>query len=166
MKWLSYDDTKFLDDWFLKGALNIETWAEHWIGEWEPSMSYCWECGGMQLDLLKESGVVDMNVQLDGGWCIEGDDIPFCDGGQCDRVLRNSLTDAGCQSELEHFMQHTPSSDFDRYRMREVVCSIGWNKIIWNLRSNARTGRYSSGTPLKSHQNLHEIGHRIIKTLQ
>lgn len=78
--------------------------------------------------------------------------------GQCDRLLENYLTTEGCSGVLEHFIMHTPSNDMDRYCMYEVVSSIGWFSMKYDL--NERRSYVNEDSEI--HRMLHKIGRQLV----
>ena len=122
---ISKSDQKKLETLFNAGAEKVESETEHWISGADESLSYCYDCAFKEVEqLLKKNPSGEYIV--DGGWGIEGDSTPFCE--ICDKLLENTLTDYGCESEVDHFLDHgfDPKSDDDCRAMSEVISSKAW----------------------------------------
>ena len=107
-------------------ASKFETKREHWIHGYDEGLSYCRECAEKKIaELLKEEPKAD--YCLDGGWGSEGDSFAMCEGCQCD--LDNSLTDYGCEYELEHWESlKTIELNADLgHSFQEIISCQGWS---------------------------------------
>ncbi|MFT3992509.1 MAG: hypothetical protein QM680_14000 [Luteolibacter sp.] len=157
--WLTDAEKDRLEAIFDAGSARVETADEHWIHGWDEGQSFCRECAEKKIEeLLAEKPEAD--ICLDGGWGIEGDSLEFCE--TCSRRLWNSLTQYGCESEVDHFEDNgfDPADDDDCYSMERVVSSEGW-------------GPYEDlpGSPYEKEQRheyytrLHNLGRRILANL-
>jgi len=121
-------DREKLEVQFNTGASKIPSEPEHWINGADGGLSYCLDCCKKEVErLLKKEP--DGEYTVDGGWGTEGDSTPFCE--VCGKLLENTLTDYGCEAEVEHFLSNgfDPESDDDCRAMSEVISARGWE--LW-----------------------------------
>ena len=157
---MTEDETKKCDALFEAAAARVEAWPNHWITGADID-DYCYECAVKRLDELKQSDPTGEYI-LDGGWSSESDSTPFC--GTCDKLLDGSLTQCGCESEIEHFMEYPvdPKSDDDLRAMSEVISSSGWM-----FPEGQRFESDSEKERLKEYyKDLHQVGLAFLKKLR
>jgi hypothetical protein len=122
---VSDSDRERVESHLLKRAVKVKTLPERWIHGHEEGESYCPRCAAAKLaELLIAKPDGDYAV---GGSCeSEGDSTPFCES--CGTRLRNTLTDYGCESELDHFQLYgfDPSDADDCYSLLACINSRGW----------------------------------------
>ena len=147
---ISKSDQKKLETLFNAGAEKVESEPEHWISGADEGMSYCYDCAEKEVEqLLKKNPAGEYIV--DGGWGIEGDSTPFCE--ICDKLLENTLTDYGCESEVDHFLDHgfDPKYDDDCRAMSEVISSKAWEPC--------------ENEDIEYFANLHKLCGKILESL-
>lgn len=105
-------------------AERYEVKPEHWIHDWDESLSFCFECAEKKVAELLASEPGE-DYLIDGGWRTEGDSQAFCETCQC--PLDNSYTGYACEQELDHFEEHgfDPASPDDCHAVLEVLMSEG-----------------------------------------
>ena len=131
-EYISEADQEKLAPLFDGGAARVPSEPEHWIHNADEGESYCYECCKKEVKrLLKENP--DGEYCVDGGWGTDGDSTRFCE--KCEKLLENSLTDYGCEAELEHFLEFgfDPKCDDDCRAMSEVISSRGWRPIKYDF---------------------------------
>ena len=108
-----------LEEVFLDGAMRVSEKTEHWISGHDEGESYCFDCAEKKVGELR---TLNPNEQycVDGGWGTDGDSTPFCE--MCHHRLDNSLTQYGCEAEVEHFLEYgfraqSPVNCLDMYRV-------------------------------------------------
>ena len=122
------EDREKLEALFEAGAAKVESESEYWIHNGDEGLSYCRECCEKEVKrLLKENPQGEYCV--DGGCGTEGDSTPYCK--TCGKLLENTLTEYGCEAEVDHFIENgfdSGSSD-DCRAMSEVIRARGWEPI-------------------------------------
>ena len=158
---LSAAEQEMLSKFFEEGWSRVEDHDEHWIHGWDrdhyESISYCYECAEKEIEkLLKEDPEGEWIV--DGGWGGEADSTPFCEG--CGKLLSASLTNYGCESELEHFTYNgfNVASDEDRRAMHEVIESRGWEE-------GEHSGDYERKKSEQYYAKLHALARKILQAI-
>jgi hypothetical protein len=148
-----------LEELFNAGASRTEEEDEHWVGGGDEGQSYCYKCCKKRVaELLKEEP--DGDYHVDGGWGTESDSTPFCE--TCQTLLRASLTQYGCESEVEHFLENgfDPKCDMDCYSMERVISSGGWKPYHFENEPAYKTEKKE-----KYFTDLHALGRRILDAL-
>jgi len=149
---------------FDAGAARVPAAPEHWIcgsnRDHDESTSYCYECAEKEIAKLKQADP-EGEWLVDGGWGNEGDSTPFCEG--CGKLLSNTLTNYGCEAEVDHFTEHgfDPASDDDCRAMSEVISARGWEE--WSGRVFER--EYERRNSEKYFSDLHALGRQILAKL-
>ena len=113
-----------LQDLIAPCAAQFETVPEHWIHDWDESLSFCRECAEKKIAELLEAEP-DAEYMLDGGWRTKGDSQAFCE--TCGKALDNAFTDYAVESEIQHFETYgfdTNSPD-DCYAVLNVIYALG-----------------------------------------
>jgi hypothetical protein len=132
-------DRERLERVFSAGAARITLKDEHWIHGNDEGLSYCHACATSKVaELLRAEP--DGEYEVDGGWGIEGDSLETCE--HCHVRLSNSLTNYGCESELEAHMGYgfDPADNDACYSLERCISSRGWepwkfsNMRAWELR--------------------------------
>jgi hypothetical protein len=122
---LSESEREQVEALFNAGAARMTADDEHWIHGHDEGLSYCYECATKKVaELLEKEPSADYCV--DGGWRSESDSTPFCES--CSKLLDASLTEYGCEAELDQFTTYgfDPKSDDDCRAMSEVINAMGW----------------------------------------
>lgn len=129
MKELTATERMRLEELFYSGWLHISEEDEHWIHGYDEGLSYCRECAVKKVKELRKSDP-DREYSIDGGWGTDGDSTPFCE--TCGQRLSNTLTQYGCESEVDHFLMYgfDPMSPYNCLDMHGVVESSGWEPFI------------------------------------
>jgi len=156
---LTDDECDSLHDLFNAGAARINDEPEHWIGGADEGLSYCYKCAKKEVaKLLKKEP--DAEYCVDGGWGSDSDGTPFCE--ICQKLLRASLTQYGCSSEVAHFTENgfNAQSDMDCYCMERVISSSGWRPYTFDGEETYRTKEKE-----KYFKDLHALGRRILDAL-
>lgn len=154
---LSEAERERLEELFNAGAARMDAAPEHWIHGADEGLSYCYECAEKEVaKLLKEEP--DGKYCVDGGWGTTNDSTPFCES--CQKLLSSSLTDYGCEAEVDHFTAHgfDPKSDDDCRAMSEVVSARGWEE--WSGR--VFECEYQRTKSEKYFADLHALGRAIL----
>jgi len=149
-----------LETLFNAGASRVPSEPEHWIHNADEGLSYCYECCEKEVKrLLKENPKGEYCV--DGGWGTDGDSTPFCE--ICHKLLENTLTDYGCEAEVEHFMDNgfDPNSDDDCRAMSEVIGGRGWEP----LQDLIYRDKYEEKSALQYFTDLHKLCKSILMQL-
>ena len=163
MNYITEQERTILEKLFNEGAGRVESEAEYWVGGDDDAQgeSFCLECCEKEVERQKKEDPSGDYI-VDGGWDQEGDGTPFCE--TCHQLLSNSLTDWGCESEVEHFLLHgfDPKSDDDCRAMDEVILARGWEPFenqTWKDESEKEDC-------LRYFENLHTVCRVILKTLE
>lgn len=166
----------FADSIPLMGELDFEYWIENdsdntEVATWDveevvdgDSDSFCRNCAEIVLKRLQEK-FPDKECIICDGYGIEGDSVPFC--GVCLERLENTLTDYGCESELEYFLAQGFDVDCadDRYSMHHVLFSMSW-RGAWDLFHRYEWERdYQCKDRIQRHRDLHRLGRQILLQL-
>ncbi len=160
MKTISKKDQKKLETLFNAGASKIPSEPEHWINGADAGLSYCFDCCEKEVErLLKENP--DGDYSVDGGWDIEGYYTPYCE--TCGKLLENTLTDCGCEEEVEYFLMNgfDPKSNYDCRAMSEVISARGWE--FWPGRIYRVP--YEEKQDLAYFESLHKLCTEILKNI-
>ena len=154
-EYISVSNREKLEVLFDAGEAKISSEPEHWISGPDGGASYCLECCEKEIEKLSRENPGE-DYCVDGGWCIEGDFTPFCE--ICQKLLVNTLTDYGCESEVEHFLEQgfDAESNDDCRAMSEVISSRGWEPICQN---------YKNDMEKKEDLNYFEDLHKLCKTI-
>ena len=161
---LSESEREALSEYFAEGWRRVKTDDEHWIHgcnrDHDEGLSYCYECAEKEIEKLTKEDPEGEWI-LDGGWGGESDSTPFCEG--CGKMLSASLTNYGCEAELQHFLENgfDVTSDEDRRAMHEVIESRGWEECEHRTFSRDYERRESE----RYFADLHVLGRRIQTTL-
>lgn len=156
---LAEKEQERLDAHFMAVA-STDTESEYWIHGSDEGQSYCRECAHKKVKELKEKQPgADINV--DGGYGTEGDSTPFC--SVCQKRLENTLTQYGCESELEHFQGNgfKIDSEDDCYSMQQVIDSSGWGPLEFEHESE-----HEKKERKEYYERLHSLGHKILADLK
>jgi hypothetical protein len=156
---ISHDDRKRLERVFSAGASRVTLKDEHWIHGHDEGTSFCHACATSKVaELLRAEP--DEEYQVDGGWGIEGDHLASCE--HCHARLSNSLTNYGCESELEHFLGYgfDPKNADDCYSLERCISSRGWEP--WEF-SNMRA--YELRNEREYFRDLHRLCRAILAVL-
>ncbi|OEU62402.1 MAG: hypothetical protein BA867_09635 [Desulfobacterales bacterium S5133MH16] len=134
MKLTEYEQ-EYLEKFFDDGSYRVESEPEHWIHGGDEGFSYCQKCCEKEVKRLTAENPAE-EYSVDGGWKIEGDNTPYCE--KCGKLLENTLTDYGCEVEIDHFLTNgfDVTSDLDRRSMSEVISSGGWEPFARQLFKN------------------------------
>ncbi len=153
-------DREKIEKLFDEGANRVSSEPEHWIHNADEGLSYCYECCEKEVKrLLKENP--DGEYCVDGGWGTEGDSTPFCE--ICGKLLENSLTDYGCESELEHFLAYGFDLCDDNCRaMSEVIVGRGWEPWKDQIYRN----KFDKKSDLQYFTDLHKLCKQILTQIQ
>lgn len=125
VRWLTQAEKERVLGVIKPGAAAVQTCFEHWIHGWDEGLSFCRKCAEKKLAEL-ELAEPGKDYCLDGGWVVDGDGGEFCE--TCGVRLEKSLTEYGCESEVDHFTDHGFSldSEDDCYSLYQVIQSGGW----------------------------------------
>lgn len=148
-----------LESLFNAGAARVTTKDEHWIHGHDEGRSYCHACATSKVaELLRAEP--DEEYQVDGGWGIEGDSLATCE--HCHARLYNSLTNYGCESEVENFMGYgfDPKSDDDCYSLERCIAARGWEPF-----DSGHMRDYQRQDQLEYFRDLHRLGRAILTVL-
>lgn len=115
----------FVCDLVYPNSAKFEVVPEHWIGGYDESASYCFECAEKKIEEL-EREKTGKEYTLDGGWDGESDSQPFCE--TCGKALSAIFTTYACESELDHFEENGLDLDDpgDCYSMERIMGSCGF----------------------------------------
>jgi hypothetical protein len=141
-----------LEKFFDEGANRVPSEPEHWIHGADEGLSYCFECCEKEVERLSKENP-KKEYCVDGGWDIEGNSTPFCEG--CGKLLENTLTDYGCESEVEHFLSYKfdLKSNDDRRAMSEVIAARGWEPFV----EQCYRDEYDKKSDLDYFDDLHKL---------
>lgn len=99
--------------------------AEYWIDSYEPSFSYCYDCGRRKVGELNAAlGDDEDEHVLDGGYGSESDGPRFCE--TCEAHLNVCFTDYGAEEELRAAIEYGIDSPISAYDMRSALNAGGW----------------------------------------
>ena len=158
---LSDDECKLLEDFFNAGAALVESEPEYWVHGADEGESYCHKCCEKKVKgLLKKDPGGEYCV--DGGWGVEGDSTPFCE--TCGKLLENTLTEAGAETEVDHFLEYgfDPESDDDRRAMSEVIRARGWKPWL----ERRYRDEYEKKWDLQYFDDLHKVCRTILELFE
>ena len=144
---------------FNTGGASVESFPEHWISGHDEGQSYCYECAEKKVaELLALEPLADYRVG--GGYGSSGDSTPCCE--TCQKLLENSLTDYGCESELDHFVENgfDPTSSGDCRAMAEVISSGGWGRADFVSKPD-----YEKARRADYYASLNALGQQILAML-
>jgi len=132
-KWIpSESEREKLEQFFADGAILVPSEAEYWVHDADEGLSYCHDCCEKEVKrLLKKNP--DGEYCVDGGWGTDGDSTPFCE--TCGKLLENTLTDYGCEAELDHFTMYgfDIESNDDRRAMSQVISGREWEPFAGHV---------------------------------
>ena len=114
---------QWLEDFVADKARDVKPPPEYWINSYEPSFSYCKSCGEAK---VKELGGEVKGYELDGGYCIESDFIPFCE--ECGQMLNACLTDYGAEELFDAMTEVGVQDDEMAWELQQVFlnwCPMG-----------------------------------------
>ena len=138
-------DKKKLIDFFEAQSADLESQPEYWINGADEGLSYCLECCEEKVKQLQQEQP-DQEFFVDGGsYSAEGESVASC--MQCGKILENSLTNDGCEEEIDYFLEEgfDIESEIDCYTMTLIIESQGWEPIERTFIS-----RYSSEEQIES----------------
>lgn len=153
-------DREKLEKFFDEGAYRVPSEPEHWIHGADEGFSYCLECCEEEVKRLSKENPKE-EYSVDGGWKTEGDSTPFCE--ICGQLLENTLTDYGCEEEVNHFLLNgfDPKSDDDRRAMSEVINACMWEPFP----DQHYRDEYDKKSTLNYFDNLHKLCKIILNDL-
>lgn len=109
-----------------KRAATVETQPCYWFSSQFdiPGTDWCFNCAKKRADELRAK---HPDVVIDGGWDVEKDSPPYCEG--CGRRLEYSPTDYCTEQELAHFAgfrfrKMSPDMAYDLVRIFENAAFI------------------------------------------
>lgn len=158
--YLSDTEKARLESAFLHGAVKVEVLPEHWVHGSDEGLSWCYECAKKEVEKLRKESPNE-EFLVDGGWGIEGDSTPFCEG--CGAMLSNSYTQYACETEVDHFLENGFSleSGSDCYSMSRVVSSSGWGPY----RDDMCCEPYRRNALREYYEQLQSLGRSIVAKL-
>lgn len=154
------EDQKKLETLFDAGAFKIQSEAEYWISGADEGISYCFDCCKKEVAKLLKAKP-DGEYSVDGGWGMEDDLTSYCE--ICGKLLENTLTDCGCDEEVEHFLLNgfDPKSDDDCRAMSEVISTRGWEMWEGMVYRNA----HEQEMDIRYFEDLYKLCVRILEEL-